>query len=245
MQGIVAVWDCQYWSNKARNKSKQESLFENGLDPVLSWKVHSGRWIAEARFLPNSMTDRQSSHPSNFVTAANDGTVCLWDLAQVSVTSGAPKLLSQTGKELHTGGIFAMDISPRSKSVLIATGSKDKTIALSELKETACFQTFWNSEFHTAKVAAVKLQGKGSTILASASDDGLVAIHDYKCGERNGLIAELDNAHDRPHSVIWHPSQETTLMTGKRKGKSLDGNSSKWNLFCFSLLTFFLLFHIL
>lgn len=235
--GIVAIWDCQYWTNNKRRNDDQQSLglVQNTLHPVLSWKAHSGRWISEARFLPNTVTDQKSCPSSHLLTAANDGSLCFWDLTQISVQSGAPKLLGQSGKELHTGGIFAMDIAPclTNREPLIATGSKDKTVALTILKETAHFHSIWTSEFHSAKVSAVRLKNTDTSVLASASDDGLVAVHDYKNGERNGLVTVLENAHDRPHSVVWHPSDEYTLMTGTR-------NMFDWIIFSLFLTHFFL-----
>merc|ERR1712032_835618 len=49
-----------------------------------------------------------------------------------------------------------------------------------------------------------------STILASASDDGLMAIHDYRCQDK---VAVIQDAHDRPHSVVWDPLDANSLCT--------------------------------
>jgi hypothetical protein len=220
--GIVALWDCNYWSSSSALTGQTHSTDENGLDPVLSWKAHSGRWVAEARFLPSIKSTNDSknssaaaSHPPRLITAGNDGTVCCWDLSAVSVRSGVPKLLYQSGTDLHTSGIFSMDISITLGRPVIATGSKDKTVALSVLEESSSsVRTFWRSEFHSAKVSAVKLRGGNSSLLASASDNGYVCIHDYKSAERDGVVTELGHAHERPHSVVWDPGHENILMTG-------------------------------
>lgn len=223
--GIVALWDCKYWSSPASRTAPWPPTVESGIDPVLSWKAHKGKWVADARFLPSlhragvcaSSTTAVPDHPPRLATAGNDGTVCLWDLSSVSVQSGIPKLLSQSGCDLHTNGIFAMDVDASAflDKPVIATGSKDKTVALSVLEESSSsIRASWRSTFHSAKVAAVKLRGRNTALLASASDDGCVCIHDYKTVESNGVVAALDHAHERPHSVIWHPVEEHILMTG-------------------------------
>jgi WD40 repeat protein len=108
---------------------------------------------------------------------------------------------------------------------MICTGSKDKSVAVSSLGSLQAAgstgEPLWRSQFHTAKVGAVKLKGRGSTILASASDDGLVALHDFRangCGRTSesyssSLVAKLEDAHDRPHSVLWDRSNEFVFVT--------------------------------
>jgi WD40 repeat protein len=108
--GMVALWDCpsSWTSSTLSSKSKFTSSSEEEeeqqaeepqrMDPVLSWKAHGGRWIADARFVsggPSTSSANTSTHststPSRLLTAANDGCVCLWDLTTVSVQTGAPK----------------------------------------------------------------------------------------------------------------------------------------------------------
>ncbi|CAJ1959124.1 unnamed protein product [Cylindrotheca closterium] len=233
--GIVALWDCNGndnggWSSTRAHNNEMGQEETECIDPALTWKAHNGRWIAEARFLPSMASSLTS--PSRLVTAANDGKLCLWDLSTVSVRSGAPKLLSQSGADLHTSGIFAMDVATWSSSssdeIMIATGSKDKSVALSVLGGGASnndFRPIWKSNVPTAKVGAVRLHPTRSSILASASDDDLVSVHDYKCGEQNGLVVQLENAHHRPHSVVWDPQHSDLLMTA-----GLDKEIKIWDI---------------
>jgi WD40 repeat protein len=254
---MVALWDCpsSWTSSTLSSKSKFTSSSEEEeeqqaeepqrMDPVLSWKAHGGRWIADARFVsggPSTSSANTSTHststPSRLLTAANDGCVCLWDLTTVSVQTGAPKQLlrcstSHKKELLHTSGIFAMDVldhtntntangssSSSNVGVMVATGSKDKTVAVSTLLADSSLTPVWRSDYHSAKVGAVQLRGStststtwsGSTILASASDDGTVAIHDYRTSR---IVAELTDAHVRPHSVVWDPDREHQFLTGK------------------------------
>lgn len=203
--GIVALWDCRpVWKT---HDNEEEDM----IDPILTWKAHQGRWIAEARFLPGGTASR-------LVTAANDGKVCLWDLSTVSVRSGTPKVLCQSGNDLHTSGIFAMDIASQQK---IATGSKDKTVALSMLAEDA-IRPIWKSNPHTAKVGAVRHHPTQSSLLASASDDGLVCLYDSNC-QKAAVV--MEDSHHRPHSVVWDPHHSNWLLTA-----GLDPEIKLWDI---------------
>ena len=214
--GIVSLWDCN-WSRGDESSGTADDE-DNMIDPILSWKAHSGRWVADVRFLPiDNNNGTNKAPPSRLLSAANDGCVCLWDLSAVSVQSGAPKLLSRTGKELHRSGIFAMDVSGGQQQTYVCTGSKDKTVAVTTLESIArgnFAAPVWLSHYHTAKVGAVALCGKGTSLLASASDDGSIAVHDFRVNGKNEVVAELVDAHDRPHSVMWNPLSENELMTG-------------------------------
>lgn len=211
-KGLNAIYSLEFWRNNNETKSHwmvgagkagmialwdTKKTEEDFVDPILSWKAHSGRWIADAKFLLTSTTQQT---PSRLLTSGNDGTVCLWDLSTVSSATGAPKLLQRTDKSYHSSGIFCMAVS----NANICTGSKDKSIAVSSLES---LQPFWRSHFHTSKVGDVSFKGEDSTILASASDDGLVGIHDTRAPE---IVAHV-NAHDRPHSVTW--GKDSTFVT--------------------------------
>jgi len=135
-------------------------------------------------------------------------------------------MLCKTGKELHRSGIFAMDVCLNSmENPYVCTGSKDKTVAVTQLDSIArgpSGRPIWVSDYHCSKVGAVAFQGNGSTLLASASDDGTVAIHDYRVDGQNGknkVVAEISDAHNRPHSVVWNPLSEHEIMTAGHDNK--------------------------
>ena len=228
--GIVALWKSPPTSlnHQRRNEEDSSDSCEDQdeidmIDPIFSWKAHNGRWISEAQFISNNNNNNESSMaagaaavtntsaPSRLVTAANDGTVCLWDLSKVSTVSGTPKVLQQSDKTWHSSGIFAMDTTTSlsratevssSHSVKIATASKDKTVAITSDLET--FSPTWRSYVHTAKVGAVKFRDEH--VLASASDDGSVAILDDRMKDKDAApVALLEGLHNgRPHSVVWN-----------------------------------------
>ena len=206
--GVIALW------NYATHHHSSNVQQDDGILPLLTWKAHNGRWIADARFLPSN---EFKSHPLQLLTAGNDGCVCLWDLSSSSCNTGAPKCLSTTGKQLHSSGIFSMDVASNTakNELLVCTGSKDKTIALTPFESITrggdCTPLF-RSDFHSGKVGCVEMHKESRSLIASASDDGCVALHDY---DSNRVVAELDDAHQRPHSVTWHPKYDDIFMTGE------------------------------
>jgi len=202
--GIVSIWNCH------------QAPTDEGIDPIVTWKAHGGRWIADACFIPSREDGNSPKCPSNLLTAANDGTICLWDLRSSSSSTGAPKNLATTGKKLHTGGIFSMHVDINGSNyndLYVCTGSKDKTLAVTTLESISsggmCSPIFV-SHHHSSKVGCVQLQGKGSALVGSASDDGIVAIHDFRDDK---VVADIDFAHDKPHSIVWNPHSPTSFIT--------------------------------
>lgn len=229
--GIIALWDLNRTQTQAHDANDDELDY---VDPVLSWKGHSGRWIADARFLPSSSSSQNNSIPSRLLTAGNDGTICHWDLSTTSLTTGAPKLLHQTNKSLHSSGIFSMDVKERATTTapdyLIVTGSKDKQIAVSTLSllENSDESTVWRSNFHTGKVASVSFSSSTiNPLIASASDDGLVAVHDIRANgsSNSSVVVSLDDTHVKPHSAVWKPNSDSTFITA-----GLDDVIKLWDL---------------
>jgi hypothetical protein len=108
-------------------------------------------------------------------------------------------------------------------AALFCTGSKDKSIAVSSVESLANGSDvpLWRSYLHTAKVGAVRFKGRSSTVLASASDDGIVALHDYRTHRYVGRIVD---GHRRPHSVTWDPQNEHILATA-----GLDPSIKLWD----------------
>jgi hypothetical protein len=245
--GIVALWNCRPRNVRGEdNGGGADGGEDRYLDPIISWKGHGGRWIADARFLsvpppshssppPPDDTDERSAPPSSsfsapkrLLTAGNDGTVCHWDLTSTSVKTGMPRLLRQSNKALHASGIFSMDVRDGASSssvycsgeTRIVTGSKDKTIAISTLCRLDD-RPIWRSDFHSAKVGSVCFSSNPiDPLVASASDDGLVAVHDARVngmrggGGGNGVATKLENAHSKPHSAIWMPGSDGVFVTG-------------------------------
>ena len=238
--GLVSIWNCSN-SDVPTDTNEDRELDHNidnyhdqdGLEPVMSWKSHGGRWVADAIFIPSKTNDLNSSYsnntndnnngerPSHLLTAANDGKVCLWDVRSLSTRTGAPKNVATTGSSLHKGGIFSMHTNSKGNNysdLLVCTGSKDKTLAVSTLDSIASSgigdgrvtRPIFVSKHHSAKVGCVQMKGNGSTLIGSASDDGSVAVHDYRS---QNIVADVDYAHDKPHSVVWDPYHSFTFLT--------------------------------
>jgi len=223
--GLVSIWNC---ANKAETEGD-----DDGLEPVITWKSHGGRWVSDAIFVPvkgdlnsSNVTTNTINHPSHLLTAANDGKVCLWDVRSISCSTGAPKNLATTGSSLHAGGIFSMHVVGGNYSdVMVCTGSKDKTLAVSTLDSIVGGGgggPIFVSHHHNAKVGCVQMQGQGGALIGSASDDGSIAVHDFR--SRN-TIADIDFAHDRPHSFVWDSSNLHTFFSA-----GLDTTIHSWDL---------------
>lgn len=236
--GIIALWntnttniDCKKNNDDENNDSCQY------IDPVITWKGHGGRWIADARFHPTQQQHSPSSlsAPGRLLTAGNDGTVCYWDLTSTSIKTGMPRLLCQSTKMLHTSGIFSMDVIPSSGGdgdVWIGTGSKDKSIAISTLGRLNEGRPLWSCRnFHSAKVSSVCFSTSDmvNPLIASASDDGLVAVHDARIdgggSNNNGVVARLEGTHYKPHSIVWKPNSDRDFVTA-----GLDEMIKLWDL---------------
>jgi WD40 repeat protein len=106
----------------------------------------------------------------------------------------------------------------------IATGSKDKTVAVAMLDDGAAFVPTWRSEIHTKTVKAVKF--RDHHVLATASDDGCVALLDDRMSGEAPPIDLLEGLHDgRPHSVLWDPHNANLFLTA-----GLDTVISSWDM---------------
>ena len=179
--GFISIWN-----------TSSNNIDNNGSS--MSWKGHSGRWIAHAQMIKENKV----------VSAGNDGCICIWDVSFISAKTKQPKLLSKT--KYHSNGIFSMHISTMNN--MMATGSKDKTICVSNIfRDTP----IWKSAFHSSKVSSVCLQQQESSLLASTSDT-TIAIHDIRCSssEQPSIVLEYPQTQ---HSVLWDPSNTHHLLT--------------------------------
>jgi len=233
--GIISLWNWKKYNTTFSDLESEESL---EIEPVLAWKGHKNRWISSSKFLcaPCRSLNHSEEHAitPRLLTAGNDGSVSLWDLSSLSVTTGMPKMLFNN-KCIHSSGIFCMDVINENMSasiseksvifdeeILVCTGSKDKSVAISTLErmmENTESCAMWRSDFHSGKVAAVALRGSQSSLLLSASDDGLIALHDYRIKGLGNTVPStyLENVHEKPHSVEWNPIQKDEFMTGKTR----------------------------
>ena len=88
--------------------------------------------------------------------------------------------------------------------------------------------TVWRSNFHTGKVASVSFSSSTiNPLIASASDDGLVAVHDMRANgsSNSSVVVSLDDTHVKPHSAVWKPNSDSTFITA-----GLDDVIKLWDL---------------
>ena len=146
----------------------------------------------------------------NLVTTANDGVVRIWDLSKI-VKAGGPKEILKA-PNIHDSGIFSMDSTvsgkgAQSSQVIIATGSKDKSVAVTALVGSGGgVSVMWRGRQHDKQIKNVGLcKEEGSSLVAACGDDGLVSVCDYRAkgSENSSSVCEISNGHAKPCSVVW------------------------------------------
>lgn len=168
--------------------------------PLLDFRAHS-RWISSANFFSNSKSIDQKAHIL-LLTAADDGLLKLWDIAQCN-RSCDPKILCSVS--LHDRGIFAMD--ERDEQVL--TGSKDRSVSISRIQSSGEVQRVQSFlDLHASVVKSV--QWKPSEVdcppqvFASGGQDCSIFIQDIRSASPD---LHISSAHEGGvHTVSWCPA---------------------------------------
>jgi WD40 repeat protein len=107
---------------------------------------------------------------------------------------------------------------------LIATGAKDKSVAVTSLSPSSNkIDVLWRGEHHERVVKSVALSRKSPTLVASCGDDGLVAVNDFRQKPPTGSCSVEIEGHASPHSVVWGDGcmSEHVLMTAGRCGDAI------------------------
>ncbi|CAM9627708.1 unnamed protein product, partial [Phaeothamnion confervicola] len=205
------------------SSSSNGSSIENNSSraPLLSFKAHGG-WISGVQFLEDS-GGVGGGGACRLVTAANDGIVKLWDA--VVHHSGTPRLLA-TARDLHTKGIFSMHVAANSGAsgvatyggggFLLATGSKDRTVALSRITAGGIRREQFlgaagirggDDDAHAGIVKDVRF--RDAATLASCGDD----VWDLRVAGAAPAVAWAAAHTGGTHTVRWHPSDGNLLLT--------------------------------
>jgi len=211
--GVMCLWDLESANETTGEEDEGNDKYTNNtcLDASLAWKGHAGKWIASAKFL-RSATD---TNYLRLISAGNNGTVCFWDLMKQR-SSGEPKLVGESGKNLHTNGIFSLDCRMSgSNSPIIATGSKDKSMAVSTILGDGNIVRTFRGDFHSKQVTDVRISNYNYDLIGSASSDGLVCVCDIRSKKS---VINIDNAHNIPQSIVWglkdHQNEHTVMTSG-------------------------------
>jgi WD40 repeat protein len=214
---------------------------------LLSFKAHD-RWISSARFIPLSthpeplLTSKSRSLNEEsimtsvcipVVTASDDALLKEWDIGKQQWTRDVarPRLLCQSS-DIHSRGIFAMDISSSYSSGCphhILTGSKDRTVALSELDggsgtctgsgtgtgtgtgDIVCIRRFADMHSNVVKCVAWQLDGgadeciRRSNVFASGGTDRVVCVKDIQSASNHSDLKLQDVHLGGVHAVVFNP----------------------------------------
>ncbi|GMH91182.1 hypothetical protein TrST_g1726 [Triparma strigata] len=188
--GYVDVWGLEEGGGEGEGKESKDGW---------SWRA-SNNWLSAAHFLP------LKSLPLHLLTTANDGILRLWNLNKLQ--NSQPVELFKAPNIHNKSGIFSMDVERSSSTspsaFRIATGSKDKSVAVTSVTGTTKVSVTWRGTYHTKTVKSVSFSRKNRTIIGAASDDGTVSISDFRTPEGQSKPSiELADAHDKPHSVVF------------------------------------------
>ncbi|KAG5189994.1 WD40-repeat-containing domain protein [Tribonema minus] len=144
------------------------------------------------------------------LSSGNDGVVKLWDVSRQS--KGTPLLVAQAC-DLHSKGIFSMHMHRG----VIATASKDRTVAISKLvgdgRGIALDRVLGDTEtLHAGVIKDVQL--RDATTVASCGDDASVRVCDIRAARGYYIAVGLEDVHSAcAHTVRWHPTDEHLLLT--------------------------------
>ncbi|ETV97549.1 hypothetical protein, variant 1 [Aphanomyces invadans] len=137
---------------------------------LLSFRAHQG-WCSGVNF------HLSTPERCRLLTAANDGVVKLWAVHASPPTPSALTLVTASSS-LHGAGIFSVD-AQQSADAMIATGSKDWTVALSTAT-SSCVQLVRTYHRHGGVVKCVRFSPGHPALLASCGNDMAVLIHDSR-----------------------------------------------------------------
>jgi hypothetical protein len=206
--------------------------------PLLVLQAHQ-RWVSCSKFLSGEAAERGAAS-AKLLTAADDGLVKVWDLAQTSqLTSrqNARLLTSSSCGHAPGRGIFSLD----ERGGDLVTGSKDRRVCVTRLTPAGLLAPLASfSELHEGVVKSVcwswqqqeQVQGESEgeqqwqqpVVFASGGQDRRVCVKDTRSGfGGNGGAADLEvlEAHGGGvHTVSWcaHPRGQHWLLSAGYDG---------------------------
>ena len=175
---------------------------------LFSWRAHN-RWISTVKFLND-----KSTHKVSVISAADDATVKIWDMGtKVTTTSSkansiTPQLLASYDS-IHEKGVYSLDIS--FDQTKLVTGSKDKTIAVSNITESIISNTLMFNNLHHSVVKTVAFHSSDNNLIASGGQDRRVSIKDLRVSETSDIV--IDNAHNGGvHTVFFNKNNGGNIL---------------------------------
>ena len=159
------------------------------------------------------------------LSASNDGTLCVWDLAAAERNTGVPSqlasLVPHTGNAGKGAGIFSMDLAQPHGAAdatggggagagTVVTGAKDSTVAVTKLREGGlCVDRIAETDHGVVKA----VRWRDASTFASAGNDGAVCLWDARAG-MDAPVASLDGVHATSiNALAWRPSDGNVLAS--------------------------------
>ncbi|GMH73328.1 hypothetical protein TL16_g06159 [Triparma laevis f. inornata] len=159
-------------------------------------EIASNKWLSSAYFLP------LPTLPLHLLTTANDGVLRLWNLSKLK--NSQPLELFKAPNIHNKSGIFSMSVVQENNGVVVATGSKDKTVAVTRIDGKSKVEVIWRGDYHDKIVKNVSFSSQNPNLIGSTSDDGTICISDFRSREaQTSPSITLENAHFKPHSIVF------------------------------------------
>ena len=204
------------------------------IESHLSTRLHRG-WISDVQFLSRSChiddhfceidvenSLKSSNHDLKFLTAGNDGALCLWDATKSSTAvNGYEKPECIWVEEPHEGsGIFSMS----EIGGYVLTGGKDFSVIVGDIDACGSFRVmnrFVDLHEGVVKCARWKPQPLSNadkpSIFASCGNDKCIRLMDIResycsASQNSGIV--MGNHHNTSINCIrWSPKEEYKLIS--------------------------------
>jgi WD40 repeat protein len=160
------------------------------------WDAQTGKLLHEAQLRERGIHAVSVASGGRFLAAAGAGAVALWDL------DAAPPVERSLGEASGAGATTPVAVSARGRFVAAGLG---RSVLLWDAATPAAPRKL---EGHGGAVAALDF-APDERSLASAGQDGVVALWDVERGTRS---AAVPSGHKRIFNVAWSPSADALLM---------------------------------
>eukprot|EP00892_Ulva_mutabilis_P008765 jgi/Ulvmu1/6260/UM028_0118.1 len=182
-----------------------EAAAEAPRQELIASRLHRS-WLADVQLLPALATS--DANLPWLLSACNDSTLALWDLARVDGCGRFAQLASTA--DVHTQGIFSMHLRPSMhgaggrSTIEVLTASKDATVVLTAVQTTGMQVVQRWSSLHSGTVKCVRW--RDASVAATAGNDRTCKLVDVRCESE---VAKLSGGHASAlNSVAWASAAE-------------------------------------
>ena len=163
--GLMTLYTQQMFDNPPPIPEREiDYLYEIQEEWMTCQTIHS-RWISEIQFITDQL----------LLSVSDDGTI---SLSKIDKNDYGYLSLNQIfNKLIHEKGIYTVN----EKDLMVVTGSKDKSVTLSQLHPTSLIENRKYLNYHTGVVKCVRWSPfQDSNNFISAGADKIVNIYDHR-----------------------------------------------------------------